>query len=111
MLVCFREILEVECRYAAALDRQTREIERLSKSDELPIPADIDYHKLGSLSAEEKEVCSLTFQLYCSPTNCGGCVLETERNTPDDSEPSGTNSWCNTGCNASSVFALFETQT
>ncbi len=47
-----RESLEAEALYAGYLGRQTADIALLRKDEALPIPAELDYHAMPSLSME-----------------------------------------------------------
>lgn len=48
-----REHLTIEAKYRSHLVKQDLEIDRFKKTEDLPIPENIDYSKLGMLSAEE----------------------------------------------------------
>lgn len=52
-----REQVEIECKYAAALEKQAREIAAFRRcwDSDLDIPHDLDYAKLPMLSSEEVE--------------------------------------------------------
>lgn len=47
-----KEQLEIACKYAGYIDRQTLEIERLKKSDNIVIPSAFDFKKISGLSNE-----------------------------------------------------------
>lgn len=46
------EQIEIQCKYAGYIDRQTMEIARLQKHEELPLPKEFNYNKIRGLSAE-----------------------------------------------------------
>ena len=48
--------IEADCRYAGYLRRQQADIEALARDDAINIPADFDYHAVGGLSAEARDV-------------------------------------------------------
>jgi len=48
--------IEADCRYAGYLRRQQADIEALARDDSITIPADFDYHAVGGLSAEARDV-------------------------------------------------------
>jgi len=47
--------VEVQAKYSGYLRRQSDEIERQHRYEELRLPADIDYHQVGGLSNEARE--------------------------------------------------------
>jgi tRNA uridine 5-carboxymethylaminomethyl modification enzyme len=47
--------VEVQAKYAGYLQRQSDEIERQHRYEELRLPADIDYSQVGGLSNEARE--------------------------------------------------------
>lgn len=46
------EQVEIEIKYAGYIDRQLEEIERLRRSENMPLPQDMDYDQIGGLSNE-----------------------------------------------------------
>jgi len=48
--------LEADCRYAGYIERQRADIEALHRDEAISIPADFDYHAVGGLSAEARDV-------------------------------------------------------
>ncbi|MAJ34996.1 MAG: tRNA uridine-5-carboxymethylaminomethyl(34) synthesis enzyme MnmG [Candidatus Puniceispirillum sp. TMED52] len=48
--------LETDCRYAAYLNRQKSDIEAMRKDEALAIPNNLDYQKIGGLSAESIDI-------------------------------------------------------
>ena len=48
--------LEADCRYAGYIERQRADIEALHRDEAILIPADFDYHAVGGLSAEARDV-------------------------------------------------------
>ena len=48
--------LEIEIKFEGYLRRQEEEVSRLTREEELPIPADLDFMSLSGLSTEVKEV-------------------------------------------------------
>ena len=48
--------LEADCRYAGYIERQRADIEALHRDEKILIPADFDYHAVGGLSAEARDV-------------------------------------------------------
>ena len=48
--------LEADCRYAGYIERQRADIEALRRDEAISIPADFDYHAVGGLSAEARDV-------------------------------------------------------
>ncbi|MBL6781469.1 MAG: tRNA uridine-5-carboxymethylaminomethyl(34) synthesis enzyme MnmG [Alphaproteobacteria bacterium] len=48
--------LETDCRYAAYLNRQKSDIEAMRKDESLEIPKQLDYQKIGGLSAESIDI-------------------------------------------------------
>ena len=50
-----REGAEIDIKYSGYLARQRQEIERVRRHDGRPIPADIDYQAITTLSAEARE--------------------------------------------------------
>lgn len=51
-----RPQLEADCRYAGYLERQRADIEALHRDEAIFIPDDFDYHAVGGLSAEARDV-------------------------------------------------------
>ena len=51
-----RPQLEADCRYAGYLERQRADIEALHRDEAISIPDDFDYHAVGGLSAEARDV-------------------------------------------------------
>ena len=51
-----RPQLEADCRYAGYLERQQADIEALHRDEAISIPDDFDYHAVGGLSAEARDV-------------------------------------------------------
>lgn len=51
-----RPQLEADCRYAGYLERQRADIEALHRDEAIVIPDDFDYHAVGGLSAEARDV-------------------------------------------------------
>ena len=49
------EQIEIECRYAAYLDRQGADIEAFRRDEALELPPDLDFDRIGGLSAEVRE--------------------------------------------------------
>jgi tRNA uridine 5-carboxymethylaminomethyl modification enzyme len=47
--------IEVRAKYAGYIERQQEEIERQRRSEETPIPADLDYSQVRGLSTEARE--------------------------------------------------------
>jgi len=47
--------VEVQTKYSGYLRRQSDEIERALRNEELPLPADLDYAKVGGLSNEARQ--------------------------------------------------------
>ena len=47
--------VEVQAKYAGYLKRQSDEIDRALRNEELRLPADIDYAKVGGLSNEARQ--------------------------------------------------------
>ncbi len=47
--------VDVQAKYAGYLERQSREIERQSRNDALPLPADLDYAAVRGLSNEARQ--------------------------------------------------------
>jgi tRNA uridine 5-carboxymethylaminomethyl modification enzyme len=47
--------VEVQAKYSGYLKRQGDEIERASRNEELRMPADIDYSRVGGLSNEVRQ--------------------------------------------------------
>jgi tRNA uridine 5-carboxymethylaminomethyl modification enzyme len=47
--------LEVEARYAGYIERQQRDIERLSRQETLALPPDVDYAAISGLSTEARQ--------------------------------------------------------
>lgn len=47
--------VEVQAKYAGYLKRQSQEIERQSRHDELVLPSDLDYAAVGGLSNEVRQ--------------------------------------------------------
>jgi len=47
--------VEVQAKYSGYLQRQSDEIERQHRYEELRLPADIDYSQVGGLSNEARE--------------------------------------------------------
>ena len=50
-----REQIEIESKYKSYLDRQQVDIDDFKKDEQLILPTDIDYSKVGSLSNEVVE--------------------------------------------------------
>jgi tRNA uridine 5-carboxymethylaminomethyl modification enzyme len=50
-----RQQVEVEAKYCGYLERQSREIDRQQRHEELELPPDIDYAKVGGLSNEARQ--------------------------------------------------------
>jgi tRNA uridine 5-carboxymethylaminomethyl modification enzyme len=50
------ELVEVECKYGGYIARQQREVERLRKMEDRPIPQGIDYDGLPGLRNEARQV-------------------------------------------------------
>ena len=51
-----RAQIEADCRYAGYIDRQRADIEALVRDEAIHLPSDFDYHKVGGLSAEARDV-------------------------------------------------------
>ena len=51
-----RPQLEADCLYAGYLERQRADIEALHRDEAIMIPDDFDYHTVGGLSAEARDV-------------------------------------------------------
>ena len=51
-----RPQLEADCRYSGYLERQRADIEALHRDEAIAIPEDFDYHAVGGLSAEARDV-------------------------------------------------------
>ena len=51
-----RPQLEADCRYAGYLERQRADIEALHRDESISIPDDFNYHAVGGLSAEARDV-------------------------------------------------------
>ena len=51
-----RPQLEADCLYAGYLERQRADIEALHRDEAIMIPDDFDYHAVGGLSAEARDV-------------------------------------------------------
>jgi tRNA uridine 5-carboxymethylaminomethyl modification enzyme len=49
------ELVEVECKYGGYIVRQQREVARLRKMEERPIPHDFDYEQLSGLRNEARQ--------------------------------------------------------
>ena len=49
------EQVEIEAKYATYIERQRREVERMSRMENRPIPPDIDYRAIPGLRAEARE--------------------------------------------------------
>jgi tRNA uridine 5-carboxymethylaminomethyl modification enzyme len=47
--------VEVQAKYSGYLQRQSEEIERQQRHEEMPLPADIDYASVGGLSNEARQ--------------------------------------------------------
>ncbi|MDO1559094.1 tRNA uridine-5-carboxymethylaminomethyl(34) synthesis enzyme MnmG [Brevundimonas sp. 2R-24] len=54
-----REQIEIDAAYAGYLDRQRADAEALRREESLILPVDMDYGKVGGLSAEAREKLSL----------------------------------------------------
>jgi len=50
-----REGAEIDIKYSGYLARQQQQIEQVKKQEQRPIPADIDYARIGTLSREARE--------------------------------------------------------
>ena len=50
-----REGAEIDIKYSGYLARQQQQIEQVKKQEQRPIPADIDYPRIGTLSREARE--------------------------------------------------------
>ncbi len=50
-----REGAEIEIKYAGYLHRQQHQIDQVSKQSNRKLPADLDYHAIGTLSKESRE--------------------------------------------------------
>ena len=51
-----RPQLEADCRYSGYIERQRADIEALHRDEAIAIPEDFDYHAVGGLSAEARDV-------------------------------------------------------
>jgi tRNA uridine 5-carboxymethylaminomethyl modification enzyme len=49
------ELAEIQMKYEGYIQKEQEMAQKLSRLDHIPIPADLDYGKLGSLRAEAKE--------------------------------------------------------
>jgi tRNA uridine 5-carboxymethylaminomethyl modification enzyme len=49
------EQIEIDCRYAAYIDRQQADIEAFRRDEALVLPFDLDYALVGSLSNEVRQ--------------------------------------------------------
>lgn len=47
--------VEIEVKYEGYLDRQRQDVERFRKDEEKPVPADLDYSRIVSISSEGRE--------------------------------------------------------
>jgi tRNA uridine 5-carboxymethylaminomethyl modification enzyme len=54
--VTLRAQIEADCRYAGYIDRQKADIEALARDEAIHLPSGFDYHKVGGLSAEARDV-------------------------------------------------------
>jgi len=50
-----REGVEIEIKYAGYLQRQQNQIDQVSRQANRPLPADLDYHAISTLSKESRE--------------------------------------------------------
>lgn len=50
-----RKDVEIHCRYARYVDRQSSEVQTLKRSEALKLPVDVDYFSVPCLSSEERE--------------------------------------------------------
>jgi tRNA uridine 5-carboxymethylaminomethyl modification enzyme len=50
-----REGAEIDVKYSGYLARQTQQIERVQRQGQRPIPSDIDFHSINTLSREARE--------------------------------------------------------
>lgn len=50
-----KESAEIEIKYAGYLRRQERQLEHMSAQASIPLPADMDYASMGTLSLEARE--------------------------------------------------------
>ncbi|MFX8715846.1 tRNA uridine-5-carboxymethylaminomethyl(34) synthesis enzyme MnmG, partial [Acinetobacter baumannii] len=50
-----REQIEIDAAYAGYLHRQVADAEAFRRDEQLRLPADLDYHAIGGLSAECRE--------------------------------------------------------
>lgn len=50
-----KEVVEIEVKFAAYIERQKRQIEQFHHLEEMPIPQDIDYSKVKGLRNEARE--------------------------------------------------------
>ena len=50
-----RESVEIEIKYAGYLQRQQNQIDQVSRQANRPLPADLDYHAISTLSKESRE--------------------------------------------------------
>jgi tRNA uridine 5-carboxymethylaminomethyl modification enzyme len=48
------EQIEIQAKYAGYIDRQTEEIERLRRFEDMTLPSDLDFSKVEGLSNEVK---------------------------------------------------------
>lgn len=48
-------ILESDFKYAGHIQRQAQQIERMAKQENLPLPADLDYHSVTGLKMEARQ--------------------------------------------------------
>ena len=54
--VTLRAQIEADCRYAGYIERQKADIEALARDEVIHLPSGFDYHKVGGLSAEARDV-------------------------------------------------------